>query len=95
LEVRPAGRLTPAERRAIRSHLSELLVLVAWDEDAALRAIVDADALVERLEVRGSDPRVQSVIEPILTAHAARDAAVFGAAIDTFREWVRRVAGTP
>ena len=93
LEVRPAGRLTPAERGAIRSHLSELLALVTWDQDAAVRAQDAADALVERLGVSGADRRVQAAAEAIATAYAARDAAAFRAAIGAFRECVRHVAG--
>jgi hypothetical protein len=95
LEVRPSGRLTPVERGAIRSHLSELLALAAWDESAAFRAMENADALVDRLGVRGSDARIQSSVGPILAAHAARDATAFRAAVEAFRECVLGVAATP
>jgi hypothetical protein len=93
LEVRPAGRLTAADRGAIRSHLSELLALVAWHQAAALRDMDDADALVEQFGVCGSDPRVRSAAEAIVSAYAVRDAAAFHAATRAFRECVRRVAG--
>jgi hypothetical protein len=93
LEVRPAGRLTPAERGAIRSRLSELLALLAWDQATALRDMDAADTLVERLGVPGSDPRVQAAADAIAAAYAARDVVAFRFAIAAFRECVRRLAG--
>lgn len=95
LEVRPAGRLTPVERGAIRSHLTELLALLAWDQAAALRGMEAADALVEGLGVSGSDPRVRSAAESITGTYAARDAVAFRAAVDALGGVVRRLAGAP
>ena len=92
---RPAGRLTPSERGAINSHLSELLAVLAWNQDATLRSTEDADALVERLEVSRRDPRVQAAAGAGTEIYAPRESMAFTTAIATFRTLVCRLAGVP
>ena len=95
LEVRPSGRLTPVERGALRTHLSELLAQLAWNQDVALRSMEDAAALVEQLGASGRDPRVQAAAGAVTDAYAARDSAASNTANATFRALVRQLAGVP
>lgn len=76
------------------SFTSRLLVgAEPWDQRAALRLIVDADALVEQLGVDGQHPVIVSAAAMVTNAFATRDMETLRFAVAEFTVLVRGLAG--
>src|SRR4051794_25191140 len=78
LAVRPADRLTDADREVLRRDRSALVeylsrpVPEAWDLAAALHLMDQADAAVEASGVAGTHPEVWAAVGAVCTAYAAK-----------------------
>lgn len=63
---------------------------VPWDQRRAVRLMYDADTLVERLDVDGTDPEVRSAAALVASAYATRDMETMLYAVNEFEVEVRR-----
>lgn len=96
LRVTPKSSLTPSDRIAIRAELPALIKDLSpgepWDQTEANRLMVAADSLVERLEVEGRHPEIDSAASMVRSANAARDLETVRLACSEFEAVVRAVA---
>jgi TubC N-terminal docking domain len=99
IAVRPAQRLTDADRemlRRIRSALVEYLsgpVPEPWNLAAALHLMDQSDAAVEQSGVRGTHPEIEVAVKAVCAAYAAKDLAGVRVACKTMTDTLRRIAG--
>jgi hypothetical protein len=63
---------------------------VPWNQQQAVRLTHDADTLVERLGVGGTDPEVQSAAALVVSANATCDTETLMFALAEFASVVRR-----
>jgi hypothetical protein len=96
LSVSPASALTSTDRDTIRRRRNELLSILApgepWDQQAAIRLMLDADALVERLGVDGRHPAISDTAAAVASAYRMRDLETLRFAVAEFEATVRGVA---
>lgn len=96
--VRPADRLTPADRAMIHDHRAALVALLSrtpvppWDLAVALHLMDAADAAVERSGVSGSHPQLQGAVATVTAAYAAEDLARVRAGCDAMNTVVNSLS---
>lgn len=93
--VTPASRLTPEDRDAIGNCRADLLAILSpgepWNTATALRLMVDADAMVERLGVSGRHPAIADAAAMVTSAFATGDMETLQFAVGQFLTLLREV----
>jgi hypothetical protein len=101
LQARPASALTPQDRDAIRSVLTDLVALLIpvpaltgpepWDPAVAIQLMHDADSLVAQADLDGRHPVLVDAAGMVQDAYFTRDLGTLRFAVTEFAFAVRNV----
>jgi hypothetical protein len=100
IAVRPAERLTEADREVLRRDRAALVAYLSqprpetWNRATALHLMDQVDAAVEHSGAKGTHHEIQAAVELVCTAYAAKDMPCLRAACKAMTATIRRLSGS-